>query len=1209
MLVCLPESLRQTTYHALSKLWQDRTIPNDWKTSILRAIPKVKEDITLNDLRPLKLIEVARKLWAGIFVNRIKCFWQTWQVIHNSQHAYTAERGVDTVHTQHRNMVEEAEEIAASLYYSSWDVKRAFDRVPKAAIRMALHRTGIPLELANYLVDLDEGGRTIVSTPLTRRILREQGINGFAVDDTTQAPCFIAEVGSGQGDIPSPFNWKAFFDILLVALAEDSDTPFLVRSENHTLTPADETGYADDLLSSSGKLEGLQTKADMVSAFSIIFGLEIAVHKLRVAKLQWGAEDEDREETLIIHQGEWGNTIEVQVRKTDNSIDAGVKYLGHFYNDNNTCRKQYNIVTAQIRQDFMTLKAKTGPPDLKTDIAEAGILSKAVYSGKLSSWSLDEMEKIDTLFATHHRQILGIEAHYPTELIYAPKEVCGVGITRFSDRVNNEKLRMVHRALRSEPPTARAMEGLLHRALRYAGTAAQPGIAQEFELPMTGEGRNRVPLWADSLITWLAKADIRINTGGESAQNTLTESVVALATRHLAPTEQPIDIETINRLNLHCLWTLGDIVEIARETNDLRMIGTQQEELSMLGDLPRYIQTIRHPIETTSIAPSQCWLTDKGKRVTEIIGWVSNSHMTVRRWIPDDGRMDRTEVASEYRTRGSLEDAGKEGQYLALDPDTLSHGAGTLVNMTFEEIFPAGQREHCRIILSEDRTKHNDGALRATKYTQHKVWRKVLHRYQLPRPQPMAPPTPADRPLQAVDRPNINQHLELIHNSAIFTDGSYEKHGCPINAFFGLEHDTRARAAVIIQPIGNRTLHHNTIAIRITDGHIIPGVNAYHMELLSAMLASKIRFMAGRAHGQECTANIWTDCKAVQDLANEQPNKPWKHNGFPLLQSLWRTQAQSSPIQWVRSHAEKTKKPQDWTAEECGNVMADNMASAQPTQRPSDHIRTTDITTRALLQTVLSESKWTLTQHGLPLLTSPLELVKLARWEKDYIHKRDDNRIVDHKNIKWQNLSLRAAAGFHGMERATHTRRARVSRIVYNWYFTGAKRARCAKEQVGVQYTTPEVCPLCKEEDDTQCHLVCACDHDDTRRTRERIQTEIKEYIRTNLKENSTAWRCAQSIYKLADTSSGSINPHYIWLGTWSPQQIQTVKEETGCNIGHIADNHPVHTVIKDLGKIFAYGALAMLDARHHGLKKARQATSLLKKKQRNPHRSAVSGL
>ena len=52
-----------------------------------------------------------------------------------------------------------------------------------------------------------------------------------------------------------------------------------------------------------------------------------------------------------------------------------------------------------------------------------------------------------------------------------------------------------------------------------------------------------------------------------------------------------------------------------------------------------------------------------------------------------------------------------------------------------------------------------------------------------------------------------------------------------------------------------------------------------------------------------------------------------------------------------------------------------------------------------------------------------------------------------------------------------------------------------------------------------------------------------------------------------------------------------------------------MHTVIKDLGKIFAYGALAMLDARHHGLKKARQATSLLKKKQRNPHRSAVIGL
>ena len=42
-----------------------------------------------------------------------------------------------------------------------------------------------------------------------------------------------------------------------------------------------DTAAADDLLSACGTLQALQHKADIVSAFCIIFGLDIATTKLR----------------------------------------------------------------------------------------------------------------------------------------------------------------------------------------------------------------------------------------------------------------------------------------------------------------------------------------------------------------------------------------------------------------------------------------------------------------------------------------------------------------------------------------------------------------------------------------------------------------------------------------------------------------------------------------------------------------------------------------------------------------------------------------------------------------------------------------------------------------------------------------------------------------------------------------------------------------
>ena len=49
-----------------------------------------------------------------------------------------------------------------------------------------------------------------------------------------------------------------------------------------------DVAFADDLISVTGNLEGLQQKADVMGAWCVITGVEIATKKLRTFGKEWG---------------------------------------------------------------------------------------------------------------------------------------------------------------------------------------------------------------------------------------------------------------------------------------------------------------------------------------------------------------------------------------------------------------------------------------------------------------------------------------------------------------------------------------------------------------------------------------------------------------------------------------------------------------------------------------------------------------------------------------------------------------------------------------------------------------------------------------------------------------------------------------------------------------------------------------------------------
>ena len=123
-----------------------------------------------------------------------------------SQHGYLPHHGTDTANLQLLKTLETAWDARRPLYGCSWDMSKAFDSVSKPLIVLC------PAEIAQWLVDLDANGYTIVRTPHALAKWDVEGLEG------RKELSFNPERGAGQGDIHSHFTWLAVFDVLLLSL-------------------------------------------------------------------------------------------------------------------------------------------------------------------------------------------------------------------------------------------------------------------------------------------------------------------------------------------------------------------------------------------------------------------------------------------------------------------------------------------------------------------------------------------------------------------------------------------------------------------------------------------------------------------------------------------------------------------------------------------------------------------------------------------------------------------------------------------------------------------------------------------------------------------------------------------------------------------------------------------------------------------------------
>ena len=81
MLKALPEEVLKRMYDLMNELWSRKEIPLWWKDHVLTPAPKSELVDHLDQMRPIGLFEITRKVWTAMVVRRIYSIWHHHKVL------------------------------------------------------------------------------------------------------------------------------------------------------------------------------------------------------------------------------------------------------------------------------------------------------------------------------------------------------------------------------------------------------------------------------------------------------------------------------------------------------------------------------------------------------------------------------------------------------------------------------------------------------------------------------------------------------------------------------------------------------------------------------------------------------------------------------------------------------------------------------------------------------------------------------------------------------------------------------------------------------------------------------------------------------------------------------------------------------------------------------------------------------------------------
>ena len=255
------ETMEEMLHPLFKKIWEEESIPSEWKEGYLVKLPKKGDLSNCANYRGITLLSTPGKIFYRIILDRMKDVVDP--QLRDEQAGFRRDRScIDQIATL-RIILEQSLEWNSALYVNFIDYEKAFDSVDRETLWKILRHYGVPEKLTNIIRNTYEG--------LTCRVIHE----GQLTD------AFYVRTGVRQGCLLSPFLFLLAMDWVM-----RRSTAGRGNGIQWTMwTQLNDLDFADDLALLSHTQQQMQEKTSTISANSACIGLNIHRGKTKVLRV------------------------------------------------------------------------------------------------------------------------------------------------------------------------------------------------------------------------------------------------------------------------------------------------------------------------------------------------------------------------------------------------------------------------------------------------------------------------------------------------------------------------------------------------------------------------------------------------------------------------------------------------------------------------------------------------------------------------------------------------------------------------------------------------------------------------------------------------------------------------------------------------------------------------------------------------------------
>ncbi|KAI5735577.1 hypothetical protein M8J77_020203 [Diaphorina citri] len=185
----------QMLYNLFGKIWEERSVPQEWRNSEIVPIFKKGKKTSCDNYRGISLLSIPGKVLARVIYNRLVPFLE--QYWDETQSGFRCNRSTTDMVFSTRQLIEKAREQNTNLAICFVDISKAFDSVNRTALFDILEKLNCPPNLLGVL-----------------KSLHTQTLATVKIEGENSAP-FELQTGVRQGCVIAPLLFITYMQTIM----------------------------------------------------------------------------------------------------------------------------------------------------------------------------------------------------------------------------------------------------------------------------------------------------------------------------------------------------------------------------------------------------------------------------------------------------------------------------------------------------------------------------------------------------------------------------------------------------------------------------------------------------------------------------------------------------------------------------------------------------------------------------------------------------------------------------------------------------------------------------------------------------------------------------------------------------------------------------------------------------------------------------------